>query len=120
MFWEAAEIMKSDLIPFAKDNIPGGHTAYRSFITNGATVRPASRIELKLRLRPMGVDVLQDLVSSGHLDPSIVAAMPTFTVMHTIAVLKDDGRTYRLTDPGGFEPDCRKFVDLYDAATAHL
>ena len=33
----------------------------------------------RLRMRPIGMDVLQDLVDSGDLDPAIVAQMPTLT-----------------------------------------
>jgi hypothetical protein len=31
----------------------------------------------------MGIDVLQDLVDSGDLDPALIAQMPTFTLYGT-------------------------------------
>ena len=45
----------------------------------------AARIEIRLRMRPMGRDVLQDLVASGHLDAAVLAEMPTFTLFQTVA-----------------------------------
>jgi hypothetical protein len=64
-------------------------------------------------MRPIGLDVLQDLVDSGDLDPAIVARMPTLTfgaqiewtqdsgLMKTVsATRKSDCKTYRcLLDP---------------------
>jgi hypothetical protein len=36
-------------------------------------------------MRPIGMDVLRDLVDSGDLDEEVIAAVPTFT-MHGAAV----------------------------------
>ena len=41
--------------------------------------RPVA-VTLRIRIQPIGLDVLQDLVASNDLDPSIVAKMPTFDV----------------------------------------
>jgi hypothetical protein len=38
-----------------------------------------------MRLQPIGIDVLQDLVDSGDLDPSLIQHMPTF-IMHGASV----------------------------------
>jgi hypothetical protein len=46
--------------------------------TAGAVI-PA-RVTLKVHLQPIGLDVLDDLVASGDLDPAIRDAMPTFDV----------------------------------------
>ena len=70
-------------------------------------------------MRPIGLDVLEDLVDSGDLDPAIVAQMPTLDfgaqiewtpedgVMKTVAANpKADCNTYRcLLDPSS--PSCR-------------
>jgi hypothetical protein len=40
---------------------------------------------VRLRLRPIGLDVLQDLVDSGDLDASVIDRVPTFT-LHGAAV----------------------------------
>lgn len=38
------------------------------------------RVTMRMRLQPVGLDVLDDLVDSGDLDPSVPGAMPTFDV----------------------------------------
>jgi hypothetical protein len=50
-------------------------------IPNG---RQPARIELKLRMRPVGVDVLRDLVDSGDLGEAVIAKVPTFDLRNTI------------------------------------
>jgi len=39
-----------------------------------------ARVTLRIRIQPIGLDVLQDLVDSKDLDPAGVAMMPTFDV----------------------------------------
>jgi hypothetical protein len=51
-----------------------------------------ARVVGHLRMRPMGMDVLEDLVASGDLDPSIPAKMPTFTLAGTEV-------EWKVTDP---------------------
>jgi hypothetical protein len=79
MFWEAARF-DSQVMPYAAD-AEHPHVATRTFFTKPLD-KPPARIELWMRLRAIGIDVLQDLVASGHLDPSVVARMPTLTVAH--------------------------------------
>jgi hypothetical protein len=40
---------------------------------------------VRLQMRPIGLDVLKDLVQSGDLDQSAIDLMPTFT-LHGAAV----------------------------------
>jgi hypothetical protein len=42
--------------------------------------RRVERITLRLRMRAVGLDVLEDLVRSGDLEESVIAALPTFTL----------------------------------------
>jgi hypothetical protein len=42
------------------------------------------RVTTRVRLRPMGLDVLDSLVESGDLDPAIRAAMPVFDIAPTV------------------------------------
>jgi hypothetical protein len=120
MFWEAAKVEKSDLIPFAKTAVTGSHTATRTFVTNRTMARPPPRIELWLRLRPVGVDVLRDLVDSGHLDEAVIDAMPTFTLAHKVATLKSDLRSYQTDFTEEFEVgrSCESFIEMFDAVSA--
>lgn len=40
-------------------------------------------VQLRVRMRPIGLDVLDDLVASGDLEPTIREAMPTFDLQST-------------------------------------
>jgi len=86
MFWEAmpqAVPNPADsllLPPSTLANLNGNprHTLERSFRVSSVPL--PVRYVMQLRMRPMGIDVLLDLVKSGHLDPAVVARMPTLTV----------------------------------------
>ena len=47
---------------------------------NGALTAMPDRVTLRVRLRPIGLDVLDDLIATKDLDPAIRAAMPTFDI----------------------------------------
>lgn len=40
-----------------------------------------ARVTVRARFRPIGLDVLDDLVASGHLDPAVRAKMPVFDLV---------------------------------------
>jgi hypothetical protein len=88
MFWEAVTgELKPKLIPAPISAAAGTHSAECSFgVVRG---KPFARLDFRLRMRPIGLDVLQDLVNSKHLSPDIMARMQTLTV---------DARTARLVD----------------------
>lgn len=125
MFWDAA---KSQAYPKGYESIalPGASTTYiegkhvvvKQLRAAGPNGLPA-RVTARLRIRPIGVDVLDDLVHSGDLDPAIAAEMPTLTFGAQIewtaaagtlapvyATPKSDCSTYRcLLDPN--DPECQ-------------
>jgi hypothetical protein len=74
MFWEAASTT-SRLLPGQPYAAP--HPGLKVNFT--LDVLPA-RFTVRLRMRPVGMDVLQSLVDSGDLDPALLERMPTFTV----------------------------------------
>ena len=76
MFWEAADHEVATLPPTTVAGAP--HSIDHVFMVPnpGAVARVVARV----RMRPMGFDVLQDLVDSGHLDAKFIAKMPTFTM----------------------------------------
>lgn len=78
MFWEAAEVDRTtdEALPVARDLTLGSHTLSRGYFIE----EEPARILVRVRMRPMSLEVLHDLVDSGHLDAGIVDAMPTFTV----------------------------------------
>lgn len=81
LFWEAAPSdahelgYESSLLPTAVDFFEP-HRQSRTFPVSA----PPERIEAKVHIRAMGLDVLQDLVDSGDLDASILDRIPTFTL----------------------------------------
>ena len=83
MFWEAGKEPASKLLPpLTSTNAP--HSVPCRYRIPGGK-RPA-RVELRMRMRPVGIDVLQDLVDSGDLDPKVLAKMPTFDMRNTVGV----------------------------------
>ncbi|HEX6241217.1 MAG TPA: multiheme c-type cytochrome [Polyangiales bacterium] len=82
MFWEAEASpdggpgYKSDLVP-VKQTAGGDHFVRRTYSLRA----PAARFEVRVRMRPVGMDVLRSLVESRDLDESVLARVPTFTLV---------------------------------------
>ncbi len=80
MFWEAAKF-ESALLP-APTAIAPWDPEYtdphvqRTYTFNGI----AQRITARVRMRPMGLDVLDSLIESGDLQPEVRDRIPTFTL----------------------------------------
>jgi hypothetical protein len=123
MFWDAAKSAaypkgyeSLSLPPASTTYVEGKHVVVKQLRAAGPNGLPA-RVTARLRIRPIGIDVLDDLVQSGDLDPAIVAEMPTMTFgaqlawsqadgLHTpiYAQVKNDCGTYRcLLDPNDTE-----------------
>ncbi len=85
-FWEAASVSGFELPALQTMSLlnPTSFTNHvvQSFPHSGQGILMAkpARVTLRMRIQPVGLDVLQDLVQSGDLDPSVVARMPTFDV----------------------------------------
>lgn len=84
-FWQAASTEGNELPALATFSATDPrfyetHIVQR-FPRTGAKVseRP-DRVTLRLRLQPVGLDVLQDLISTGDLDAGILDAMPTYDI----------------------------------------
>jgi nitrate/TMAO reductase-like tetraheme cytochrome c subunit len=115
MFWEAekAELLPK-LIPAPISTEAGTHSAACEF--GPILGRPLARLDFRLRMRPIGLDVLQDLVNTKHLSPDVMARMPTLTV---------DTRTARYVN-GTYKVDktttrdCRTYHDMLAAMQAAL
>lgn len=87
LFWNAQRI-ESALIPAAATFDP----ASRDFLNNHVTRRyprnrdasiagVPDRVEVLVRIQPMGLDILRELNRSGHLDRRFVDAAPTFDII---------------------------------------
>lgn len=120
MFWEAAkseaypEGYTSNLLPVASTTyVEGKRAVIKQYRARGPDGQLPARVTARLRMRPIGMDVLEDLVDSGDLDRAIVEEMPTFsfgaqiewtpergTLKPIAADVKTDCTTYRcLLDP---------------------
>lgn len=77
MFWEVAEV-ESQLLPPGVDPITP-HSVTRTFEVLGVDPDLVT-VTAKVHIRPIGLDVIDDLVDSGDLDPAIREKIPTFTL----------------------------------------
>jgi hypothetical protein len=123
-FWEvvaSSEERQSKLMPTTPAGgvaMPGSHTAecldFNPPLAMAAI--PPAVIDLKLRIRPMGLDVLNDLISTGHLAADVATRMPTFTVFERRATFDPNTRGYGF-NPQSLDPllgDCRTYYCLLD------
>jgi hypothetical protein len=87
MFWEAARYT-SNLLPPAPFLAPGvrptprGH--YRWDVPRPDSMRTLpdvpDRITMRVHIRPVGEEVIKDLIASGDLAPEYAGKIPTFAV----------------------------------------
>ena len=95
MFWEATRY-EADTLAGAVTNDPTDPD-FTATHASRAYLLPAptpDRVTLDVWIRPMGLDVIDDLIASGHLDPSIRDAIPTFALQReTVTWRLDDGRS---------------------------
>jgi hypothetical protein len=121
MFWQAAKSAahpdgyESNVLPVATTTyVDGRHSVLKQYRASGPDGLPA-RVTARLRMRPIGLDVLQDLVDSGDLDPTIAARMPTFSFGAQIEWTKASGvmKTVSATQTS----DCSAYRCLLDPSS---
>jgi len=111
MFWEAASSeaypdgYSSSTLPARTTLALGANAVERSYRMSTAAGLPA-RVTARLRIRPIGMDVLHDLVDSGDLDRTHLEAMPTFTFGAQLEWFSSDGFTTLTASP---TTDCEKY-----------
>jgi hypothetical protein len=122
MFWEAAKSSahpygyESDVLPVATTTyVQGKHAVIKQYRATGPDGGLPARVTARLRMRPMGLDVLQDLVDSGDLDPAIIAQMPTFTFGAQIEWTRQDGVLNTIVAPPS--SDCSTYRCLLDPSS---
>jgi hypothetical protein len=128
MFWQAAPSTdhpngyESDVLQVGKTAMAGSHSRTRVYqiLAPSASGSPAlpARLTARLRMRPMGVDVLQDLVDSGDLDSAIISQMPTFTLQDAILEWKssDLGKPVMAN---AAPIDCDTYRCMLDPSSSH-
>ncbi|MBX3209428.1 MAG: hypothetical protein KF764_30625 [Labilithrix sp.] len=79
LFWEAARV-ESELLPAAVTADPLDprfiHSVTRSYPLPAAP----DRVKMRVRMRPLDFDLLDDLVASGDLDPALLDKIPTWNL----------------------------------------
>ncbi len=94
MFWDVERVEKG-LLPVPTALVPTDPEytdphVVRSYRFDGV----ADRIEMNIHIRPVGLDVVDDLVASGDLDPAYRDQVPTFTLgAANVVWTVDDGET---------------------------
>ena len=97
MFWKAASY-ESNLLPPATPMTSAAGSHSRTSMFRLQTSNQPAKVVVRVRMRPMGVDVLSDLVASGHLAPDLVKQMPTFTVLSKEATWVKENANYTVRD----------------------
>jgi hypothetical protein len=107
MFWEAAS--------YDSNQLPGPVTAKQTdpdyFLTHvvRSYPRPTStpavipmpdRVTMRVRLVPVGLDVLDDLIQSGDLDPAVKARMPSYVLGGTDLEWTAEAATIKYVEQG--------------------
>lgn len=87
MFWDVTNVDSALLPPSVTNDCADprfNHSVTYDYLTNGAfAIADIVRIEARVHLRPIGLDVIDDLIGSGDLDASFRDQFPTFTLEGT-------------------------------------
>ncbi len=108
MFWEAASTETSQL-PGPTTNVPTNPDYYLTHVFRtyprptsipSSLATPPDRITMRVRIIPVGLDVLDSLIASGDLDPAVKAKMPVFTLAATNLEWTAAAATIKYPDQG--------------------
>lgn len=106
-FWEivaseAEQLPPPTLLPPGTPGYQNPHVG-RRYLVIGET---PDRVDLRVRMRPMAIEVLDDLVGSGDLDPAVRDAMPTFDLAAATLTWTMEAAQRRVTPLAGREAFC--------------
>jgi hypothetical protein len=85
-FWDASRTVSNQLpgIVTMDPLDPASQTHLRrTYPGAGGLARDVDRITMRVRLRPIGDEILDELIASGDLDPAVADRMPTFDLGST-------------------------------------
>jgi hypothetical protein len=93
LFWQAARF-ESELLPAAVTADPKDPAFFHSVTKTFTLPVPApDRVTMRVRMRPMDFDLLDDLVATKDLDPAVLDRIPTYDI---------GGSVREWTNAGGF------------------
>jgi hypothetical protein len=87
MFWEAATVERGTIpapltISPSSPDFSANHVTRRYPLDSQTRIAGLpDRVQVRVRMLPIGLDVLDDLTASGHLEPSFRERMPTFDLI---------------------------------------
>ncbi|HEU5076021.1 MAG TPA: multiheme c-type cytochrome [Polyangiaceae bacterium] len=86
MFWDIVEVASSTTLPSVKtrdSRHPDFHRERRVYTFNErpVSIQTIVRVTLTVKLRPIAIEVLDELVASKHLDRAVADAMPVIAVL---------------------------------------
>jgi hypothetical protein len=108
MFWQAAS-HDSNQLPGPVTNMQTDPRYYLTHVVRNypqPTSTPSvlttlpDKVTMRVRLVPVGLDVLDDLIQSGDLDPSVKARMPTYDLGGTTLTWTAATATIKYPDQG--------------------
>ena len=108
MFWQAYSVAENAL-PCPVTNVPSNPDYYLTHVVRTypressmppTLATPPDKVTMRVRFIPIGLDLLEDLVASKDLDPSIVARMKPFTLASTNLTWTDATATIKYGDQG--------------------
>jgi Cytochrome c554 and c-prime len=108
MFWQAASL-DSNQLPGPTTNKPTDPAFYLTHVVRdyprptsmpSSLATPPDRVTLRVRLAPIGLDVLDDLVASKDLDPAVKSKVPVFTLAGTVVEWTAAAATIKYADQG--------------------
>jgi hypothetical protein len=84
LFWQAVRV-ESELLPAAVTADPKDPAFFHS-VTKSFTLPlpPPDRVTMRVRMRPIDFDLLDDLVATKDLDPAVLDRVPTYDIGGTI------------------------------------
>jgi hypothetical protein len=83
MFWDVSRV-ESQLLTPAVTNDPSDPRYIHSVQRTYTLPQVPARVTARMHIRPIGLDILDDLIASAHLDPVYRDRVPTFTLTGTI------------------------------------
>ena len=107
MFWDVARVEPGGL-PAPNLLFPGSpgyvdpHVG-RRYIAIGEDI---DRFSMRVRLRPIGYDVIDDLIETGDLEPSIRDTIPTYELASTVLTWREADAVLKITSLAGREALC--------------
>jgi Cytochrome c554 and c-prime len=130
MFWQAVSTEGNELpMPVTTDKTSPNYYkthVYQTYPRNpeDQLTQMPDQVTLRIRVQPIGLDVLNDLVSSGDLDAGVASAMPTFDVTSlltwtaataNLTYSDENGNPVACVSATGFNVAADKFVAAENA-----